>query len=170
MIDADGFRPNVGIILTRPGGDLLWARRVGGQNAWQFPQGGINSGESVEAALYRELEEEVGLLPQHVTVLGVTRGWLRYRLPSRFVRQQSPVCIGQKQKWYLLALRGTDADINLGIGETPEFDHYLWVSYWYPMNNVVTFKRDVYRRALRELAPVHARYEERFPGREVTAC
>lgn len=170
MIDADGFRPNVGIILTRPGGDLLWARRVGGQNAWQFPQGGINPGEGSEAALYRELEEEVGLQPQHVTILGVTRGWLRYRLPSRYVRQQEPVCIGQKQKWYLLALRGADEHINLLSGLTPEFDRYLWVSYWYPMNNVVTFKRDVYRRALRELSPVHARYEEQTAVREAVRC
>lgn len=161
MIDADGFRPNVGIILASPTGGLLWARRVGGQNAWQFPQGGINDTEDPEAALYRELREEVGLLPQHVTILGVTRGWLRYRLPARFVRHQEPVCVGQKQKWFLLAFNAQDDAIALNAAEPAEFDAWRWVSYWYPVNNVVSFKRDVYRRALKALSPLHVRYEEK---------
>lgn len=159
MIDADGFRPNVGIIITNNCGKLLWARRVGGQDAWQFPQGGIKDHETPEQALYRELEEEVGLTQDHVTILGSTRGWLRYRLPSRFVRQQSPVCIGQKQKWFLLKLEAEDSAFNLAQGSTPEFDQYCWASYWYPINNVVAFKRDVYRRALKELSFVHSQYE-----------
>lgn len=170
MIDADGFRPNVGIILTNSRGELLWARRVGGQDAWQFPQGGIKHNESAEQALYRELEEEVGLQPADVEVLGVTRGWLRYRLPSRYVRQQQPVCIGQKQKWFLLRFLGTDERINLALNATPEFDHWRWVSYWYPVNNVVAFKRDVYRRALRELSPVQSQYQEEFCSTGEAAC
>src|SRR5690625_2771250 len=109
VIDADGFRPNVGIILTNDQGQLLWARRVGGQDAWQFPQGGIHEGESPEQALYRELHEEVGLRPEDVEVLACTRGWLRYRLPNRFVRHHSqPLCVGQKQKWFLLRLRRSE--------------------------------------------------------------
>lgn len=170
MIDADGFRPNVGIILTNSRGELLWARRVGGQDAWQFPQGGIKQNESAEQALYRELEEEVGLRPADVEILGVTRGWLRYRLPSRFVRQQQPVCIGQKQKWFLLRFLGTDEQINLALNATPEFDHWRWVSYWYPVNNVVAFKRDVYRRALRELSPIQSQYQEDFCSSGEAAC
>lgn len=170
MIDADGFRPNVGIILTNSRGELLWARRVGGQDAWQFPQGGIKQNESAEQALYRELEEEVGLRPADVEILGVTRGWLRYRLPSRFVRQQQPVCIGQKQKWFLLRFLGTDEQINLALNATPEFDHWRWVSYWYPVNNVVAFKRDVYRRALRELSPVQSQFQEDFCSSGEAAC
>ena len=62
MIDEHGYRPNVGIIICNAMGQVLWARRIG-QNAWQFPQGGIKRGESPEKALYRELQEEVGLLP-----------------------------------------------------------------------------------------------------------
>ncbi len=170
MIDADGFRPNVGIVLTNQDGKLLWARRVGGQDAWQFPQGGIKQNESAEQALYRELHEEVGLKPEHVRVLGVTRGWLRYRLPTRYVRQQQPVCIGQKQKWFLLELLAQDDDVNLHCGQEPEFDHWRWVSYWYPINNVVMFKRDVYRRALKELSPIQSVHEERFSQRESSAC
>ena len=133
-------------------GQLLWARRVGGRNAWQFPQGGIQDKETPEQALYRELEEEIGLTEASVEILGVTRGWLRYRLPKRFVRKgQTPVCIGQKQKWFLLRLiSGTDK-IRFDLGDKPEFDHWRWVSYWYPVNKVVSFKRKVYRRALGEL-------------------
>ena len=153
MIDAEGFRPNVGMVLANGQGQVLWARRAG-QNAWQFPQGGIQQGESPEQALYRELEEEIGLQPAHVRVVGATRGWLRYRLPQRLVRRNSngPVCIGQKQKWFLLEFLGADDDVNLGGDPAkPEFDAWDWVSYWYPVNQVVTFKRDVYRRAMKEL-------------------
>lgn len=162
MIDDDGFRPNVGILLTNRVGRLLWARRVGGQDAWQFPQGGIKEHEDAEGALFRELEEEVGLVPDQVKVLGVTRGWLRYRLPARYVRQQKPLCIGQKQKWFLLRHLDDDASVDVMAADTPEFDSWRWVSYWYPMHNVVSFKRDVYRRALKELSPIHAQYEEQL--------
>ena len=160
MIDADGFRPNVGIVLTNAEGRLLWARRVGGQDAWQFPQGGINTNEAPEQALYRELHEEVGLEPQDVKLLAATRGWLRYRLPRRLVRQNStPLCVGQKQKWFLLKLLSDDSRISLENGGPAEFDGWRWVSYWYPLGKVVAFKRDVYRRALKELAPAHAQLE-----------
>lgn len=160
MIDADGFRPNVGIILTNDQGQLLWARRVGGQDAWQFPQGGIHQGESPEQALYRELHEEVGLRPEDVEVLACTRGWLRYRLPNRFVRHHSqPLCVGQKQKWFLLHLLAEDSRVSLNNGGRAEFDDWCWVSYWFPLGKVVAFKRDVYRRALKELSPCHSQLE-----------
>ena len=143
----------------------MWARRVGGKDAWQFPQGGINRGESPEEALYRELEEEVGLASDAVEVLAATKGWLRYRLPQRFIRKgQSPVCIGQKQKWYLLRLLATDADVRLDANQKPEFDHWQWVSYWYPLNQVVSFKREVYRRAMKELAQPLGRHTAQLAG------
>lgn len=152
MIDSEGFRPNVGIILANDEGQLLWARRVGGRDAWQFPQGGIHQGESPEQALYRELQEEVGLEPEHVEIVASTRGWLRYRLPKRFIRKgQNPPCIGQKQKWFLLRMLADDQAVQLDLNATPEFDHWQWVSYWYPLDQVVSFKREVYRRALKEL-------------------
>ena len=158
MIDKDGYRPNVGIILANDAGQLLWARRVGGHDAWQFPQGGIQRDEEPEQALYRELKEEIGLNSTDVEVLGCTRGWLRYRLPERLVRARDDgrTCIGQKQKWYFLRMRAADSAITFDNGhEAPEFDHWQWVSYWYPVDKVVTFKRDVYRRALNELTPFH---------------
>ncbi len=162
MIDSDGFRPNVGIMLANDQGQLLWARRVGGHDAWQFPQGGISAGESPEQALYRELHEEVGLSPDAVEVLGATKGWLRYRLPRRFIREgQKPLCIGQKQKWFLLRLLEADAAVQLHLNDKPEFDHWQWVSYWYPLNQVISFKREVYRRALKELALPLGRHTEK---------
>jgi putative (di)nucleoside polyphosphate hydrolase len=154
VIDSDGFRPNVGIMLANDRGQLLWARRVGGHDAWQFPQGGISAGESPEQALYRELHEEVGLSRESVEVLGSTRGWLRYRLPRRFIREgQSPLCIGQKQKWFLLRMLEDDTAVQLDLNDKPEFDRWQWVSYWYPLNQIISFKREVYRRAMKELAP-----------------
>jgi len=160
VIDSDGFRPNVGIILTNTAGQLLWARRVGGQDAWQFPQGGINNSESPEDALYRELHEEVGLRPHDVKLLAATRGWLRYRLPERLVRHNShPLCVGQKQRWFLLQLLSDDNRVRLNNDvDRPEFDEWRWVSYWYPLGKVVAFKRDVYRRALKELSLVHSQH------------
>ncbi len=153
MIDSDGFRPNVGIILVNSLGQVLWARRCG-QDAWQFPQGGIKSDESAEQAMYRELNEEVGLGPADVEVLGVTRGWLRYRLPKRMIRRHShPICIGQKQKWFLLKMLSADNAVKIDCCDQPEFDGWRWVSYWYPLGQVVSFKREVYRKAMRELSP-----------------
>ena len=153
MIDAEGFRPNVGIILTNAEGQVLWARRHG-HDAWQFPQGGINAGETPEQAMYRELWEEVGLEQEDVKIIAQTRGWLRYRLPRRYVRHENPppVCIGQKQKWFLLSLLSHTDRIHLNKCHPPEFDGWRWVSYWYPLNQVVSFKREVYRKALLELA------------------
>ncbi len=154
MIDRDGFRPNVGIILCNHERRLFWGRRVG-QDAWQFPQGGIKHDETPEQAMYRELREEVGLKPDQVEILGVTRDWLRYRLPDRFIRRHcNPLCIGQKQRWFMLRVLCNESDFCLDWSEKPEFDHWRWVRYWYPADRVVYFKRGVYSRALRELAPL----------------
>ena len=145
----------MGIILSNTQGKVLWARRIG-QNAWQFPQGGIKAHETPQQALFRELWEEVGLESRHVEVLGATRGWLRYKLPKCLMRRQDhqPVCIGQKQIWYMLRLMGGDDKVRLDAADTPEFDGWRWVDYWYPLQEVVAFKRDVYKKALKELAPL----------------
>jgi putative (di)nucleoside polyphosphate hydrolase len=151
MIDTDGYRMNVGIILTNQDGQVLWAKRVG-QQAWQFPQGGIKAHETPKLALFRELYEELGLTTEQVNVLGATRRWLRYRLPEHLIRyHQRPLCIGQKQVWYLLRLLETDNNIHLNSVNEPEFDQWLWVDYWYPLTEVVSFKKQVYEKALSEL-------------------
>ena len=151
MIDSDGFRHNVAIVICNTSGQLLWAKRVG-QDAWQFPQGGIKEGEELEEALYRELKEEVGLDSTDVEIVSFTQDWLRYRLPANLIRQNvEPVCIGQKQKWFLLKLLSSEDEIDLNNSESPEFDDWRWVSYWYPLTQVIAFKKEVYRHALKEL-------------------
>jgi putative (di)nucleoside polyphosphate hydrolase len=153
VIDAEGFRANVGIVICNSLGQVFWARRYG-QHSWQFPQGGIDEGETAEQTMYRELYEEVGLKPEQVKILAVTKNWLRYKLPKRLIRQGSaPVCIGQKQKWFLLQLTCKEQDVDLLQSGHPEFDDWRWVSFWYPVRNVVSFKREVYRRAMKEFAP-----------------
>ena len=154
VIDSEGYRPNVGIILCNNQRRLFWGRRVG-QDAWQFPQGGIKPSETPEQAMYRELFEEVGLRPEHVEVVGVTRRWLRYDLPKRFIRKHcEPLCIGQKQRWFLLRARCKEGDFCLDGSSKPEFDEWRWVKYWQPLREVVYFKRRVYSKALQEFAPI----------------
>ncbi len=161
MIDTDGYRPNVGIIVTNRQGGVLWARRFG-QDAWQFPQGGIKAHETPEEALYRELGEELGLRAPDVEVMGSTRGWLRYTLPRRYVRRNcAPLCIGQKQVWFLLRLVGDEGRVRLDGCERPEFDAWRWIRYWDPPGEVIFFKRSVYRRALKELAPLLPEVDDR---------
>jgi len=156
MIDRDGYRLNVGIILSNREGKLFWARRVG-QDAWQFPQGGIDRAESPEEAMYRELTEETGLGANDVEILGCTSDWLKYRLPKRYVRRnQQPVCVGQKQIWYMLRMVGKESAVNLSCSDKPEFDNWCWVDYWEPSRKVIFFKRKVYKLALTELEPLLA--------------
>lgn len=151
MIDSEGFRSNVGIVICNKQGQLLWAKRIG-QSAWQFPQGGIKPSESLEEALFRELDEEVGLSAADVKILHQTQDWLHYRLPENYIRRHSdPRCIGQKQKWFLLSLESEDSKVELGKSGTPEFDDWRWVNYWYPVDQVIEFKREVYRKALEQL-------------------
>lgn len=152
-IDAEGFRANVGIILANADNKLLLGGRAG-TKGWQFPQGGMLEGEEPEEAMFRELHEEIGLTPDDVSVLGVTRDWLRYRLPKKYVRHHSkPLCIGQKQRWFMLRLEADEDRVRFDCGEKPEFDRYRWVRFWRPVNEVIYFKRRVYARALHELGP-----------------
>ena len=152
MIDRDGYRPNVGIVLVNPRNEVFWGKRVK-EHAWQFPQGGIKAGESPEQAMFRELMEEVGLRPEHVKVLGRTRHWLRYNVPANWVRRDWRAGYrGQKQIWYLLRLLGRDCDVCLRRSEKPEFDAWRWSEYWLALEDVVEFKREVYQQALLELS------------------
>ena len=156
MIDRQGFRPNVGIIICNDVGKLFWARRVG-EDAWQFPQGGIQVDETPEQAVYRELAEEVGLVPADVKVIGRTSGWLRYRIPkcfNRFHARRASRYVGQKQIWFLLKLVNRDADVCLDNCDKPEFDSWCWINYEETISQVVAFKRVVYRKALQELIPL----------------
>ena len=151
MIDRDGYRPNVAIVLVNHKNEVFWGKRVKEHN-WQFPQGGIKPGETPEQAMYRELEEETGLKPDHVMILGRTKSWLHYNVPMHWIKREwRGTYKGQKQIWYLLRLVGRDWDIRLRASTHPEFDAWRWHEYWVPLDTVIEFKRDVYRQALHQL-------------------
>ena len=158
MIDDDGYRLNVGIILCNKSNKLFWARRTN-KSGWQFPQGGIDDDETPEEAMYRELREEIGLKPEHVELIGRTGEWVYYDLPKRFIRADSfPICKGQKQLWFMLRLICEEECISFDVTDTPEFDSWRWADYWEPAFEVVYFKRNVYLSALTEM------WSAIFPG------
>ena len=163
MIDSDGYRANIGIVITNDKKQILLAKRFK-QDGWQLPQGGIDEDETELDALYRELQEEVGLDSSHVTLIAKTPKWLRYELPDEHVRRtQKPMCIGQKQVWYLLKLDSSDDEISLDLHDDVEFDDWKWVDYWKPVDEVINFKRDVYEDMLKALAPILFENEHSIP-------
>ncbi len=86
-------------------------------------------------------------------MIAATRHWLRYRLPSQYVRRNTqPQCIGQKQRWFLLRFTGPEDRLRFDSTNAPEFERWRWVDYWTPVREVIYFKRAVYVRALDELA------------------
>jgi len=165
MLDRDGYRPNVGIVLCNTHNQVFWGKRIR-EHAWQFPQGGIKYGETPEQAMYRELMEEVGLKPEHVKILGRTRDWLRYDVPTSWVKREWRGSYkGQKQIWFLLRLTGRDSDVSLRATEHPEFDAWRWSDYWVPLEDVIEFKREVYQMALNELATFLHHSSRRIGGK-----
>jgi putative (di)nucleoside polyphosphate hydrolase len=151
VIDRAGYRLNVGIVLVNDSDRVFWGRRSG-HDAWQFPQGGLATGESALEAMYRELYEEVGLEKSDVEVLGSTKRWLKYRLPKQYLRHGSaPLVIGQKQKWFLLRLVSSEQKVKLDLSDSPEFDSWRWIDFHEPEDQVIFFKRQVYVQALKEL-------------------
>ena len=174
MLDRDGYRPNVGIILVNGRNEVFWGKRIR-EHSWQFPQGGIKRGETPEQAMFRELEEETGLKSEHVKVLGRTREWLRYEVPDHWVRREwRGHYRGQKQIWFLIKLVGRDTDVDLRASGHPEFDAWRWNDFWVPLDSVIEFKREVYRLALNELSrllvldpePEHRYARQAMPARQ----
>ena len=170
MLDREGYRPNVGIILVNQRNEVFWGKRIR-EHAWQFPQGGIKYGESPVQAMFRELHEEVGLRPEHVRILGRTRDWLRYEVPDTFIRRESRGHYkGQKQIWFLLRMVGRDTDVQLRATHHPEFDAWRWSNYWVSLDSVIEFKRGVYTQALNELSTIiFRRPEPRFLRQRVAS-
>ena len=151
MIDEDGYRPNVASVIINKDNKILWAKRVDEDN-WQFPQGGIQKGETPEQAMYREVYEEVGLKKNSFEILGRSADWLKYDVPERFVKTYwQGRYKGQKQIWFLLKFIGSDDLINLNLHDSPEFDDWKWENFWHPLQDVVDFKKEVYSAALNEL-------------------
>ncbi|QBR85276.1 RNA pyrophosphohydrolase [Legionella israelensis] len=166
VIDRAGYRLNVGIILVNNYGRVFWGRRYG-HDAWQFPQGGLATGETAMQAMFRELREEVGLEKDDVEILGSTRRWLKYRLPKQYLRHGStPLVIGQKQKWFLLRLIASEQKVRLDLSDSPEFDSWRWIDFHEPGQQVIFFKRQVYVQALKELEPLLKNRRHPFIGRK----
>ena len=154
MIDKDGYRKNIGIILCNSKNELLICKRIK-ENSWQFPQGGFEKNESSEDAMFRELFEEIGLQKNNIAILGKTKKWLKYDLPKKYQRKtNNQLCVGQKQIWFLLRLISNDQSINLRTSKKPEFDAWEWVSEKKPLEIVISFKKNVYVKALNELLPI----------------
>ena len=147
----EGYRPNVAMVVINSMNKVLICRRKN-TRTWQFPQGGIDNGEDIKKAMYRELSEEVGLSKADVSLVGESEDTITYDIPKTI---RSKVLggkfKGQEQKWFLLKLKKDNSEIKLDNETFPEFDKYEWVSFWQPLNRIVDFKREAYREALSEL-------------------
>lgn len=150
MVDK-GYRSNVGIIVANKHGKLLLCKRKG-MNSWQFPQGGIDYGEKPLKAAIRELKEEVGITSKSVQLIEYLDHWLKYDIPKKSRRRKliNSNFKGQKQKWFLFKIT-EDVEITFENDPDNEFDDFKWVSYWYPLNVIVSFKEKVYCEALSKL-------------------
>lgn len=154
MIDEKGFRQGVAMIIVDERNRIFWARRLR-RNGWQFPQGGLEDGEKPIDAMYRELYEEVGLKASDFEIVAESKRWLYYYLPKNLIRENDkPVCIGQRQKWYLLRVNSRNTHFRFDLCQKPEFEGFRWVNYWFPLKQVIFFKKRLYKRALREFAPI----------------
>jgi putative (di)nucleoside polyphosphate hydrolase len=141
------YRPNVAAILERPKGVILVAKRYGVEDAWQFPQGGVDEGEKIEEGLYREVEEELGVGPALYEILE-TRSGYRYRFPNGRTKQGYD---GQEQTYFRCRYMGKDRDIDLGAHSSEEFDDYRWIEPGeFLLEWVPKFKRKVYVRVFED--------------------
>jgi putative (di)nucleoside polyphosphate hydrolase len=145
------YRSNVGIMMVNKSGNIFVGQRLdNNQNAWQMPQGGIDAGEDPETAAYRELLEETGVNQQNVRFLASSSRWLSYDLPEDLIPTLwDGKFRGQKQKWFLFKFLGKDGDINIAT-EHPEFSKWKWISKENLLEEIVPFKKSVYKDVLKE--------------------
>lgn len=150
MIDPDTlpYRPCVGMMLINDRGDIFAARRKDTPDAWQMPQGGIDPGEDAMTAALRELQEETSIPPDQVRVIAEAPDVIRYDLPPHLLgKVWKGRFRGQEQRWFLGRFEGTEDAIDLDT-EHPEFDAWQWMPPEALLEQIVAFKRDVYRQVL----------------------
>jgi len=150
------YRPNVAVIVINNFGKVLWCQRIQ-HDGWQFPQGGIDQGETPREAALREVKEEVGLGSNDIEIIYETQDWFKYEVPKEKRRKyfSRGNFVGQKQKWFLAKLLTDDTKINLKTSLPAEFDRWIWSTYWHPLETVVPFKKETYRKALIDILPVY---------------
>ena len=155
MNEESNYRLNVGLIIVNNYGKVLICKRKN-SNQWQFPQGGIDKGETPIEAAKREIFEEVGIKPSKIKVLGKIKDWVKYEIPKELAKKsfKEKGIVGQKQKWFIFKIK-TEACISFVNDPDNEFDDFAWVSYWRPIALIVSFKKEVYRNVLAELLPIY---------------
>jgi putative (di)nucleoside polyphosphate hydrolase len=149
------FRPNVAALMVRPQGQLLICERTTVPGAWQFPQGGVDLGESLEDALYREVREEIGLLPKHYAIVDRRDGY-RYLYPEevRVKKVKKHGFHGQAQTYFLCRVNPGAPEVNVRQ-KPPEFCAYRWIEpVEFDLDWLPPFKRDVYRQVMRDFFSV----------------
>ena len=155
MNEESNYRLNVGLIIVNNYGKVLICKRKN-SNQWQFPQGGIDKGESPIEAAKREIFEEVGIKPSKIKILGKIKDWVKYEIPKELAKKsfKKKGVLGQKQKWFIFKIK-SEACITFVNDPDNEFDDFAWVSYWRPIALIVSFKKEVYRNVLAELLPIY---------------
>ena len=148
-----GYRRCVGLMILNEQKKIFTAQRMDFRSeAWQMPQGGIEIGENLEEAAFRELNEETSLTRSNVNVLSISKSWIKYDLPESLIPQLwNGKYRGQKQKWFLLKFIGQDKHININT-KTPEFSDWRWSSRADLIKHIVPFKRDTYRKIIAEFS------------------
>jgi putative (di)nucleoside polyphosphate hydrolase len=150
--DPYKYRQGVGVVLLNKHGEVFVACRRDVDDAWQMPQGGIDPGESPQAAALRELKEEIGT--NDVDVIAESQGWIYYDVPAALAtRAWGDRWRGQRQKWFVMLFKGADCDIDLATAD-PEFNEWRWAARSELAALVVSFKRELYRSVLAEFDPV----------------
>ncbi|WP_262694035.1 RNA pyrophosphohydrolase [Kordiimonas aquimaris] len=145
------YRPCVGIMLINSEGRIFTGERIDTPGAWQMPQGGIDRGEQAEDAAYRELEEEIGVAADRVSIIKQTSNWLYYDLPPHLMgKAWGGKYRGQKQLWFKMSLHTKDTAINIAT-EHPEFGRWQWLEPDQVIAHIVDFKKDIYQQVLNEL-------------------
>ncbi|WP_071675457.1 RNA pyrophosphohydrolase [Nioella nitratireducens] len=149
------YRLNVGVVLINGEGKVFAGQRADMDvPAWQMPQGGVDKGEEPETAARRELLEETGVAPEHVTLVGQTVDWLPYDLPHAVVATRwGGKYRGQKQMWFLMRLDAPDEVVNLAYKDE-EFSDWRWMDPGELLDAIVPFKRPIYQQVMRELGLV----------------
>ena len=142
------YRPCVGIALFNAQGKVFVGERIDTPGAWHMPQGGIDAGEEIEPAAFRELYEETGV--KSATILRIAEETIRYDLPPALLAKKmwATPYIGQEQSWVAMRFTGNDSEINMTAHEHAEFSAWQWVAIEDTLDLIVPFKRDVYERVI----------------------